>query len=302
MSLFGIGTGVFHIIQAVVVLVLLCINSSLLDGGGQFPVYVLVKQWNHSGIVYANPVQQTRKLMSFSVPVSILLFFTLSGVFQLVENLVYANKSNALHNIRLRYIEYSISASLMIFCIALEVSIFEIYLLLCLALLTALVNLLGLIADIMITEDPKSGTFWLPHGLAWLACLGVWGILLVNYIRISMDGAGTPPWFVHVIVFSMMALFCSFGGVQFYDFKYRTFHSKYSKISDASPVLPMPQQQPSGGGKAPVIFSIEKFMHPSTEDAWVHLEKVEHYYDTLSLVAKSLLAWLILWPLLGGQM
>jgi H+/Cl- antiporter ClcA len=127
-------------------------------------------------------------------------------------------------------------------------------------------NILGFLADCLfefeVNDNMKKIIWWL-HSLAWVAVIAGYGCVFGSYIANVSQGQ-TPPWFVHIIVTFIGFLFCVFGFVQLFDFKFRLQGPEYVKNEE-------------------------------------HLQKVCKEYDVLSLVAKTLLAWLTLSPLLAGQ-
>lgn len=114
----------------------------------------------------------------------------------------------------LRFIEYSISASLMLIAIALINGVTDINLIISIGVLTGSCQLCGLAVEYV---DDKS-TKWLIHGIGWVQFLWAYGIIGYAFFK-SVDasnqsGGITPPSFVYVIVFLLFALYSSFGFVQ----------------------------------------------------------------------------------------
>ena len=124
--------------------------------------------------------------------------------------------SDMIHNNKnpLRFIEYSISASLMLIAIALINGVTDINLIVSIGVLTGCCQLCGLVVEYV---DDKS-TKWLIHGIGWIQFLWAYGIIGYAFFK-SVDasnqsGGITPPSFVYVIVFVLFALYSSFGFVQ----------------------------------------------------------------------------------------
>ena len=147
-----------------------------------------------------------------------------------------------------RFIEYSLSASIMLICIALLCGVRNFIVMLSIVGFTILCQLLGLIAEYM----PKGGNRNGVHALAWVSIILAYGIIILYYVTAIIENDVQPPDFVHIIVGTQAALFLSFGVVQ------------------TSQLCCM---------KAACIGAIGR--------------QAEISYCVLSLVAKTLLGWLI---------
>ena len=145
-----------------------------------------------------------------------------------------------------RWVEYSISSSVMIVLIAQILGVTE---------LAALVALFGVNASMILFgwlqekyENPGNGG-WIPFIFGCIAGVVPWIALFFYLFGIGGNGTTSPPGFVYGIVFSIFVLFNSFAIVQWL---------QYKKV-----------------GK------------------WSDYLRGERTYITLSLIAKSLLAWQI---------
>lgn len=147
-----------------------------------------------------------------------------------------------------RFIEYALSASIMLICIALLCGVRNFTVMLSIVGFTVLCQLLGLIAEYM----PKGGNRNGVHALAWISILFAYGMILMYYVTAIIENDVDPPDFVHIIVGTQAFLFLSFGFVQ------------------TSQLCCM---------KAKCIGAIGR--------------QAEISYCVLSLVAKTLLGWLI---------
>ena len=192
-------------------------------------------------------------------------FFLLSSGFQAAEA--------ALDGPRwLRFVEYAFSAGVMLLAMAVQLGVTDIYTLCCMYALMFATNMLGLIAE-MLCDASRSSTlsewFWLgPHCLGWLTCLFAYAPLIDSYLATTRCSDRRPPGYVHVIIFLEFALFCSFGVVQLYA---------------------LVQKSLVYGGYAPMAEG------GLTDDIDSYADLA---YIALSLTAKTLLAWLILAPIL----
>lgn len=118
----------------------------------------------------------------------------------------------------LRFIEYSISASIMLMIIALINGISDIHLLFCIAILTASCQLCGLVVEYL---DDKEQLLlkWVNHLNGWITfCSAYWCIYRAFDASVqdgkNYDPPVAPPDFVYAIVFALFALYASFGMVQ----------------------------------------------------------------------------------------
>lgn len=148
-----------------------------------------------------------------------------------------------------RFVEYSISATLMLVCIALVSGITEQYALLAIVTLTFTTMILGMIAELLFddihlptyTSPPRfvSGDKvnanakpagggnnrtvqtmrtigWTAHFLGWVTMLAAYGgIILRNFYFSVSASVNKPPDWVQYAILSVFGLYNVFGGVQF---------------------------------------------------------------------------------------
>jgi hypothetical protein len=216
-----------------------------------------------------------------------------------------------------RYIEYSMSASVMMVAIACTLMIYDFYTHLLIFGLTMICMLLGLVADCIRTnaraidiefrtnneptllssktdsngesvtvynyehDDPKHLTImymyelmWFAHTLGWVAMLMPYlGVYAGSYIRLVTrqyecledlpDTEESAPFFVHLIVICQFILFSWFGCVQLAQFASNTIHD--------------PIKDKAAYDRETAVIGI----------------RTEHRFVILSLLAKSLLGWLV---------
>ena len=222
----------------------------------------------------------------------VILFFALSAAFQAAQGAIKGKYHDRVVNNRvnlLRYVEYSLSASLMMVGIACTLMIYDFFTHVLIFTLTFLCMHIGLVADFIrvlknsltkISEATDGVQMdveihpstcmkdlgklkWFTHWLGWIAIMVPYvAVFFVNYLRTALRASdcmrdlptGTiipaVPIGVHGIIISRFSLFSIFGFVQ-----YRQFSRKDS---------------PEKIGLA-----------------------TEHSFILLSLVAKSLLGWLL---------
>jgi hypothetical protein len=186
--------------------------------------------------------------------VLVIIFFVLSFVFQFVPGLFRESYKKRVENNgvnKWRYIEYSLSASVMMVAIACVLTIYDFFTHILVFTCTFLCMHLGLVADFLRylevsigkiltynTDDDGSikefkdllhGLKWFVHALSWVAVFVPYiAVLFVSYsftVFTEWDClSGLPedtvkvPDFVHAIVLSQFALFSVFGVVQIIQF------------------------------------------------------------------------------------
>ena len=327
------AAALFHAIQAIIVLGLVSwLNTQPAPSNkiGVFPLTRTISVWHKkplgggvrpamenaefdgSGMVSDDFYIEFKKLSSGELDVRyvIVAFFTLSAIFQIVGGYLLGG----IWGSRLRFIEYSFSASIMIIAIAVESGIRDFYTLAMMFVLIWVTMILGLLADfisvitvvvdkqlefepLLIVMGPR---VWLvPHIAAWVTCLAAYGPILDVFIQSSSKSDVQAPGFVHVIVFLQFVLFSIFGLVQMYSLVRRT-----SLITDNTrgggkkyfAVLGNDVGAYSGGSSS-MQFQAENNIDKDLSELNDFVEKA---YITLSFVAKTLLSWLILSPILAG--
>lgn len=319
----------FHAIQAVVILGLvswLNTQDPNISKSGIFPLDITISVWhkklpannNSAGIPNATWLLgddsnhmmisddfyiEYKKISSGELDVRyvIVAFFMLSAIFQAIGGYVLAGTWGC----RLRLVEYSVSASIMVMAIAVESGIRDFYTLAMMFVLTWVTMILGLLADFInaitvvnrqLEWDPVLEIFgpwsWLvPHIAGWVTFLAAYGPILDVFIQSSSKSDVEAPGFVHVIVFLQFVFFSSFGFVQLYSLVRRT-NLIIENIR-------------SGGRKYSAVMGEDMYSgalpqqdHNIFRDLGNLNDTVERAYITLSFVAKTILGWLILSPIL----
>ena len=229
--------GVLHLAQMVAVLALsndfsLPINATYMSGP--------------PGSTFAAPV----KLFSTPVGLTVAIFLGLSALahFIVASPQFFGRYSSGLAQQRnyFRWVEYSISSSVMIVLIAQVTGVSDV---------TSLISIFGVNAAMILFgwlqekyENPGNGG-WLPFIFGCIAGIVPWVALMFYVFSIGGPSDSSAPGFVYGIVLSIFIFFNSFALVQWL---------QYKKV-----------------GK------------------WSDYLRGERTYITLSLVAKSLLAWQI---------
>ena len=221
-------------------------------------------------------------------------FFALSALFQGAAGLLNAGRAG-----RLRYLEYSVSASTMLLAIAAEAGIRDAYTLACQFVLTWVTMLLGLAAESVqlayASPDVYAWLWLVPHLAGWATCLAAYGPILDAFLLNASPPPpyAAPPAFVRVIVFLQFALFMVFGAVQLVALAQRTL------IAARASYAPLHNWQSLARGHTASFADLAEATSTSAELARVD-DAAELAYIGLSLTAKTLLGWIVLSPLLAG--
>ena len=277
LSLYTAG---LHLLQAIIALGLIFrLNSQTVNtNGGVFSLTKDIQIWapllnsSQSGgagnsfvgnysLTYTNVY-----VGNLDVRYGIVGFFILSAFFQGTSSILSPQLWFNTITSQWRYVEYSISASVMIICIAVEAGIS------------------GLLADLLSTltanvafpqNDIILYTFgqwsWVvPHMAAWCTCITAYSPILDAYFQsVSHSPSANVPGFVTALIMAEMILFVCFGFVQAYSLVFRTLIIQTGMNNDAA------------------LDALQ--------------ERVERMFIILSLTAKSVLAWVILAPILTAS-
>jgi Heliorhodopsin len=127
----------------------------------------------------------------------------------------YADELRAGRN-RFRWVEYSMSATLMILMIALIVGITDIAALIAIAVANASMILFGWLMEMV--NPPGRPVWWTPFWFGCIAGSAPW-IALVAQLWISADEGASPPSFVYGILVSIFVLFNCFAVNQFLQYR-----------------------------------------------------------------------------------
>ena len=203
----NIIAGIFHAVSAIMVLYFanafsLPVTASYLAGP--------------PGSAYTAPVT----LFSVRVGWAVALFLGLSALFHfiVVSNMFFKKYIAGLsrHINVFRWVEYSISSTLMILLIAQITGISNYAALLGIAGVNAAMILFGWLQEKY--EQPGSRG-WLPFVFGSIVGLVPWLIVLISVIAPKSPSAATPPTFVYGIIISIFLLFNSFALVQYKQYK-----------------------------------------------------------------------------------
>lgn len=151
------------------------------------------------------------QLFSIQLPWLIAIFFVLSAVAHLVIATIYNKQYNAdlKRGInRARWIEYAISASIMMVAISLLVGMYDLFSLVAVFALTAVMNLLGLVMEVHNQTTKK--TNWLSYNIGCLAGIVPW-LGVASYLLLGAVKGSRAPTFVYWIFVSIFVFFSCFA-------------------------------------------------------------------------------------------
>jgi hypothetical protein len=197
---FNIIAGFLHLAQAVAVLALS--KDFTLPISGNFLTF-------NSASQTLEPT--TKVLFNLSLPLLIAIFLLLSSAAHFIIATIYNKRYNDQLGRGLniaRWVEYSLSASVMIVGIALLVGIYDAMSLVMLFALVAIMNLLGLIMEVH-NQTTKS-TNWLSYWVGCLAGIIPWGVIAF-YLWLGADNGSSAPVFVYWIFVSIFLFFNCFA-------------------------------------------------------------------------------------------
>ena len=204
---FNLIAGLFHLAQLVAVLAL----------ANDFSLPVTAKYMSGPpGTTYADPVT----LFNTKVGLAVAIFLALSALahFLVASPSFFSRYSEGLlakHNY-FRWVEYSISSSVMIVLIAQICGITEVTALLAIFGVNASMILFGWLQEKY--EQPKSGG-WLPFIFGCIAGIVPWLAIAIYVVAPGATFASKPPAFVYGIVSSLFVFFNVFAVVQLLQYR-----------------------------------------------------------------------------------
>jgi len=138
------------------------------------------------------------------------MFFVLSALFQAFNGAFVGFEGS--HPRILCYAEYSISSSLMVVVLAVNVGILEVYSVTSFVGLFFGMNILGACAEIM--SRLQDSLYWmLPHFAAWILFLFAYVPVLVSYEQARKCSVAVP-WFLTMAIYVEFFFFLCFGVLQ----------------------------------------------------------------------------------------
>lgn len=242
----NLGAGLLHLVTGVVIIVIGDLDFELPVGG-----------FNISGPP-GTPISNGVLNEFFGIPLAIgvAAFSLLSAFFHfLIAVPAYGGYKSELRRgrNRFRWVEYSLSSTLMIVLIGATTGIIDLGALIALAFANISMILFGWIMEMVnITGDeaPSEKVWFTPFWMGCIAGIGPWlAILVPLWFNVSQEGAQGPPGFVYGIIVSIFFFFNT--------------------------------------------FAINQWLQYKRVGKWANYLHGERVYIILSFVAKSVLAWQI---------
>lgn len=192
--------GLFHLFQAFAVLIVSKSFSLPISGS-----YLTLDK--SSNVL----VPESKILFSLSLPLLIAIFFFLSAFFHFyiatIGTKSYRQQLSTGMN-KVRWYEYSLSASVMMVAISLLVGIYDLVSLVLIFSLTAVMNLMGLVMEVHNQTTKK--TSWLSFNIGTFAGLIPW-LAVASYLWLGAHYGSKAPTFVYYIFVSIFLFFMCFA-------------------------------------------------------------------------------------------
>jgi len=197
---FNLVAGFLHLLQAIAVLLLS--KSFTLPISGTYLTFDPASQ---------SLEPTTKVLFDLSLPLLVAIFLFLSAaahfLIATVFNKKYIQQVSMGINVA-RWIEYSLSASVMIVGIALLVGIYDVTSLVMLFALVGIMNLLGLVMEVHNQTTKK--TNWLSYWIGCIAGIIPW-IVVAFTLWLGANNGSSAPTFVYWIFVSIFLFFNTFA-------------------------------------------------------------------------------------------
>ncbi len=189
-----------HAVQGIIVL--------LISKGFAVPVSGTYLRFNSAS---RNLEPATKTLFQMQLPWLIAAFFFLSAIAHLVVATVYRKRYE--HDLRhginkVRWIEYSLSASVMMVAIATLVGIYDLSSLAMIFVLISVMNLMGLVMEVHNQTTTK--TNWLSYFIGCWAGIIPWAVVAF-YMWLGAHEGSRAPTFVYWIFVSIFVFFGCFA-------------------------------------------------------------------------------------------
>lgn len=111
----------------------------------------------------------------------------------------------------LRWVEYSISAPIMIVVIALVNGVTSLQTLILIFFTMSTVMLIGYVQELFDSNRYPTNVRITPHLIGWIPYICVWIVIFITFGTSVMNSPSKPPEFVYAIVFTLFFLFTTFG-------------------------------------------------------------------------------------------
>ncbi len=169
-----------------------------------------------------NPIlaSATHDIFSVHLAYIVIAFFLLSSLAHLFVATIYRKRyqANLKQGInKVRWIEYSLSASTMMIGIAILSGIYDLSSLVMIFVLTAIMNLMGLAMEVY--NQGRQKISWLAYNIGCLAGILPWVVIGIYFWAGEVYGSGEIPTFVYYIYVSIFLFFNCFAANMFLQYK-----------------------------------------------------------------------------------
>ncbi len=293
-SRLNLAASLLHAVQFVIVTAIVCwqneqqapssasLAHTFFDGApGYFELVRIARVWHTNGTMGTVTVPSG----AIDVRAIMIAFFALSALFQGVASAFWQGRSGFL-----RYVEYSLTASLMLMAIAVEAGIRDAYLIECMFVLMWVTQLAGIVAEV--APSPSAPWLWvLPHLVGWVTFIAAYTPVIDSFLLCNAQSEKQAPAFVRALVIVEFLLFACFGLVQAYALTCK------ARLYDSPPLSyhAVMSDLPSGF----TFYDQDEVTPQSTATASEMIDRTsEGAFIVLSLAAKTSLCWIILAPTL----
>ncbi|MBN1618020.1 heliorhodopsin HeR [Candidatus Dojkabacteria bacterium] len=208
---FNIFMGALHLLQALAVYFISDPDKGIV------PITINYLEYDQ---IAAKLLPATKEVFSVNLAWFVVIFFLLSSVAHFFIGTIYMSKYESdlkLGINKVRWFEYSLSASVMMIAISLLSGIYDLSSLIMIFTLDALMNLLGLAMEK--ENQGKSKLNWLTFILGCIAGIVPWIVYGIYVYGASQYGGGNIPDFVYWIYVSIFLFFNSFAVNMFLQYK-----------------------------------------------------------------------------------
>ena len=165
-------------------------------------------------------VPATRHLFDVNLAYLVAAFFFITALAHLIIATIYrpgyeANLKKGIN--KARWIEYGITASIMMVAIALLSGAYDLSLLITLFVLDFVMNMMGLVMEVHNQTTKK--TSWLSYVIGCIAGITPWIVFVIYVWGANVYGSGHIPSFVYWIYVSMFLLFSSFAANMYMQYR-----------------------------------------------------------------------------------
>ncbi len=214
--------GMSHILGASIIL-------GWAKDGAHWPVTTSYLEFNP---VTSSLQPASHQIGNINLAFLVALFFIISASFHFAVRVIWNQKyyqdlSNGIN--RFRWLEYSISASVMMVAISVLSGIYDLSSLIMIFALTAIMNLMGLVMELWNNDraELKKPVKWLSYCIGCLSGIVPWVVFVIYVASSSSYGGGQIPTFVYWIYVSIFLFFNSFAFNMYLQYKKVGKWSKY---------------------------------------------------------------------------